>query len=180
MSSEDEALAFLNIIRSQSKDASHHCFAYTIGANMGIMRYSDDGEPSGTAGLPMMEVIKREKVCNVCVVVTRYFGGILLGAGGLLRAYTQGCSIGLKAGKIVTMEPTTHFICEIPYSLWDKLQYQMKSLPVQISSTDYGKSVTFTLLVRDKDTDSVMKALDQASQGQFFFIQDTMSYEAWD
>ena len=87
---EEEALAFLQSIRQKHKDANHNCYAYVIGLNAGIMRYNDDGEPGGTAGLPIMEVLKARGVVNVCVVVTRYFGGILLGAGGLVRAYTQG------------------------------------------------------------------------------------------
>ena len=97
---EEEALAFLQSIRMKHKDATHNCYAYVIGRNAGVMRYSDDGEPGGTAGLPMMEVLKAQGVVNCCVVVTRYFGGVLLGAGGLVRAYTQGCAAALKAGAV--------------------------------------------------------------------------------
>ena len=89
--SEEEALGFLADVRSAHKDASHHCYAYIIGANMGVMRYSDDGEPGGTAGMPIIEVMKARQITNACVVVVRYFGGVLLGAGGLTRAYSQGC-----------------------------------------------------------------------------------------
>ena len=88
--SEEEALAFLNAVRARHPDANHNCYAYIIGPNMGIMRYNDDGEPGGTAGMPIIEVMKARKVTNCAVVVTRYFGGILLGAGGLTRAYAQG------------------------------------------------------------------------------------------
>ena len=94
---EEEALAFLKQIREKHADATHNCYAYIIGANMGIMRYSDDGEPGGTAGLPIIEVMKARGVTNCCVVVTRYFGGILLGAGGLVRAYSQGSATAIKA-----------------------------------------------------------------------------------
>ena len=95
---EAEALAFLQSIRTKHKDATHNCYAYIIGQNAGIMRYSDDGEPGGTAGLPMMEVLKHQGVVNCCCVVTRYFGGVLLGAGGLVRAYTQGAVVALEGG----------------------------------------------------------------------------------
>ena len=98
---EAEALAFLQSIRTKHKDATHNCYAYIIGQNAGIMRYSDDGEPGGTAGLPMMEVLKHQGVVNCCCVVTRYFGGVLLGAGGLVRAYTQGAVVALKAAPLL-------------------------------------------------------------------------------
>ena len=134
VSTEEEALGFLQEIRARHRDASHNCYAYTIGRNMGVMRYSDDGEPSGTAGLPMMEVIKKENVRNCICVVTRYFGGVLLGAGGLLRAYTQGTSVALKAAGIVEMVPTVSVLCEVSYSLWDRVQHHIQSMPVQLLS----------------------------------------------
>ena len=97
---EEEALAFLARIRQKHKDATHNCYAYIIGLNSGIMRYSDDGEPGGTAGMPIIEVMKARGVVNCAVVVTRYFGGILLGAGGLVRAYAQGSKAALDAAGI--------------------------------------------------------------------------------
>ena len=177
--SEEEAIRFLESIRQKTRDARHHCYAYTIGSNMGVMRYSDDGEPAGTAGLPMMAVIKREAVCNVCVVVTRYFGGILLGAAGLLRAYTQACSLGLKAAGIVTMEPTVSVLCDVPYPLWDRVQYHLKSQPVQIVSPEYASSVNFTLLVREADCEAVLKDLEQVTLGQMTTLIDETRYQAW-
>ena len=101
---EEEALAFLARIRQKHKDATHNCYAYIIGLNSGIMRYSDDGEPGGTAGMPIIEVMKARGVVNCAVVVTRYFGGILLGAGGLVRAYAQGSKAALDAAGVVVME----------------------------------------------------------------------------
>ena len=94
---EEEALTFLGRMREQYKDANHNCYAYIIGANMGVMRYNDDGEPGGTAGMPIIEVMKARGVTNCAVVVTRYFGGILLGAGGLTRAYARGATAALNA-----------------------------------------------------------------------------------
>ena len=103
--SESEALAFLQSVREEHKTATHHCYAYIIGENSGIMRYSDDGEPGGTAGLPMMDVIRARNIVNCCVVVVRYFGGTLLGTGGLVRAYSQSAQSALNAAGIIRMEP---------------------------------------------------------------------------
>ncbi|NLE06207.1 MAG: DUF3795 domain-containing protein, partial [Crenarchaeota archaeon] len=97
---EEEAVSFIESIRKEFKDATHNCYAYVIGENRNIQRYSDDGEPSGTAGMPILNVINQENLINVAVVVTRYFGGVLLGAGGLVRAYTKGCKIGLESGLV--------------------------------------------------------------------------------
>ncbi|MER2054786.1 MAG: YigZ family protein, partial [Clostridia bacterium] len=101
---EEDALAFLRRIKEKHRDARHHCYAYVIGLNAGVMRYSDDGEPGGTAGLPMMDVLKNAGAVNCCVVVVRYFGGVLLGTGGLVRAYTLGCKIALESAGLVRME----------------------------------------------------------------------------
>ena len=179
VATEADAQAFLQRIRNASRDASHHCFAYTIGSNMGIMRYSDDGEPSGTAGLPMMEVVKQKAVCNCCVVVTRYFGGILLGAAGLLRAYTQSCALGIAQAGIVTMEPTVSLLCEIAYPLWDSLQHAMKTAPVQIRHIEYAASISFSLLVREKDRTDIENQLTQLTQGQIFCLEESTSFQAW-
>lgn len=177
---EEEALAFLQSIRTKHKDATHNCYAYVIGQNAGIMRYSDDGEPGGTAGLPMMEVIKAQGAVNCCVVVTRYFGGVLLGAGGLVRAYTQGCVVGLKAAQVVTMEPSQRYLCEVSYPLWDKVQYGLRSLPVQLVGSEFSAAVAFTLLVREKDADHVLAELTRITDGRFEYLLEDSCYEAWD
>ena len=102
-SSENDALTFLQSIRDEHKTATHHCYAYIIGENCGIMRYSDDGEPGGTAGMPIMDVMRTKSIVNCCIVVVRYFGGTLLGTGGLVRAYTQSAQAALSASGIVRM-----------------------------------------------------------------------------
>ncbi len=178
--SEEEALSFLKEIRAKHKDASHNCYAYTVGTNMGIMRYSDDGEPSGTAGLPMMEVIKKEGVCNCCVVVTRYFGGILLGAGGLLRAYTQGCSIGLNAAHIVQMIPTVSLLCEVAYPLWDRLLHSLQTMPVQLQDPAFTTAVSFTLLVKENDLETVQAQLVALTENRITMLEDTRTYMPWE
>ena len=105
----EEALSFLDRIRTKHKDATHNCYAYIIGSNMGIMRYSDDGEPGGTAGLPIIEVLKARGVTNCCVVVTRYFGGTLLGTGGLVRAYQSSASEVVNASNLVEVKLMNHY-----------------------------------------------------------------------
>ena len=177
---EEEALAFLKGIREKHKDATHNCYAYVIGRNAGIMRYSDDGEPGGTAGLPIMEVLKTQGVVNCCVVVTRYFGGILLGAGGLVRAYTQGCVAALKASGVVVMEPSQQYLCEVGYPLWDKVQYALKSLPVQLLGSEFTTAVTFTLLVREKDAQQVLDTLTRVTDGKVETLLEEESFAGWE
>lgn len=179
-STEEEAVTFIRRMRSGYKDASHNCYAYVIGENSGIMRYSDDGEPGGTAGLPIMDVLQSGKIVNCCVVVTRYFGGILLGTGGLVRAYTQGCKIALHAAGIVRMEMTCRDHCEIPYSQWNQLQYASGRLPVQIVDTEYGQSVSFVLLSRLRDREYVENELFKATCGSLKITSGKEKYEAWD
>ena len=135
---EEEALAFLSRIRQKHKDATHNCYAYIIGLNSGIMRYSDDGEPGGTAGMPIIEVMKARGVVNCAVVVTRYFGGILLGAGGLVRAYAQGSKTALDAAGVVVMEKSSRYLVEVDYSTWQRLEYFLRSAPVIIEHTEFG------------------------------------------
>ncbi len=177
---EEEALAFLQKIRTKHKDATHNCYAYIIGRNAGIMRYSDDGEPGGTAGLPMMEVLKAQGVVNCCVVVTRYFGGVLLGAGGLVRAYTQGAVIALKAAKVVIMEPSQRYLCEVAYPLWDRVTHALKTMPVQLSGSEFTTAVAFTLLVRETDAEAMLADLTRLTDARFEYLLEDESYEAWD
>lgn len=177
---EEEALAFLNKIRTKHKDATHNCYAYVIGRNAGIMRYSDDGEPGSTAGLPMMEVLKAQGIVNCCVVVTRYFGGVLLGAGGLVRAYTQGAVIALKAAQVVIMEPSQRYLCEVAYPLWDRVTHALKTMPVQLVSSEFTTAVGFTLLVREKDAEAMLADLTRLTDAKFEYLLEDESYEAWD
>lgn len=177
---EEEALAFLNEIRTKHKDATHNCYAYVIGRNAGIMRYSDDGEPGGTAGMPIMEVLKAQGVVNCCVVVTRYFGGVLLGAGGLVRAYTQGAVVALKAAQVVVMEPSQQYICEVAYPLWDKVQHAMRTLPLQLVSSEFTTAVSFSILVREKDASEVLETLTRVTDARFDYLLEDESFAAWD
>ena len=176
---EEEALAFLKRIREKHRDATHNCYAYVIGANAGIMRYSDDGEPGGTAGLPMMEVLKNRSVVNCCVVVTRYFGGVLLGAGGLVRAYTHGCAIALDAARVSVMEKSVRVLFDIPYPLWDKFNYALQSLPVILENTSFQASVDATLLIRERDQEEVCKKLQTLTDGKADYLPEEELFYPW-
>lgn len=177
--SEREALDFLAQIRQQYRDASHNCFAYIIGSNAGIMRFSDDGEPGGTAGMPILEVLRARGVVDCCVVVTRYFGGILLGAGGLTRAYAKGCVAALEASGVVIMEPTQRYWVELPYTLWDRALYFLRQAPCRLEQTDYAASVTATLSVRERDAAEVLEGLTRLSDGRVETLLIEEGYEAW-
>lgn len=178
--SEEEALCFLQDIREKHKTATHHCYAYIIGSNGGIMRYSDDGEPGGTAGLPIMDVMKSRQVVNCCVVVVRYFGGVLLGTGGLVRAYTQSAQAALEASGVARMELTAEEWCELPYPVWDKFRYTTGQMPVKISRIEYGSSVCFHLQYRVSDREALFPALTEASERKLTHIPSEEAYVAWE
>ena len=176
---EEEALAFLAEMREKYADASHNCYAYIVGPNMGIMRYSDDGEPGGTAGMPIIEVMKARGVTNCCVVVTRYFGGILLGAGGLVRAYSQGAAIAVNAAGVGVMHPTARYLMDVPYPLLNRIEYQLKSEPVLVEDKAFAEAVTLTVLVRCADEDAFVKRMVDVSEGQLEPVRFDEMYRAW-
>lgn len=181
---EEEALAFLEEIRAANRMARHNVYAYILrqgGAGAaGRVRYSDDGEPQKTAGLPTLEVLQHAGLTDVVCVVTRYFGGVLLGAGGLVRAYTQGAVVALKAAQVVEMLPSCQYLCEVAYPLWDKVQYALKSLPVQLLSSEFTTAVGFTLLIRQTDAQSVLDTLTRVTDGRIETLLEEESYRAWD
>lgn len=177
---ESDALSFLQQIRDEHKTASHHCYAYIIGENNGIMRYSDDGEPGGTAGMPIMDVMRIKSVVNCCIVVVRYFGGVLLGTGGLVRAYTQSAQAALTAAGLVRMEMTSCELCEVPYSVWDKFRYAADHLPVRIADTHFGSGVSFQLFFRSVDREIVLPRLTEASERKLVSVPDDDRFSAWD
>lgn len=179
VTSEEAAQQFLEAVRAEFRDANHHCYAYIIGQNAGIMRYQDDGEPSGTAGQPIIEVMKVKRIVNACVVVVRYFGGVLLGAGGLTRAYSRGASVAIGASGIVSMEPTVFLQVEVPYTLWDKLQHRLQNLPVLQDEAEFCANVIAHLRVRLKDLEGLEKALLDMSDGRAFILETGRDYFAW-
>ncbi len=176
---EEEALAFLQDKRQRYRDATHHCYAYVIGENAGIIRFSDDGEPGGTAGLPMMEVIRARQVVNCCVVVTRYFGGILLGAGGLVRAYSRSCALALDKAGVARMCLSRRMMVSVPYPLWDRVSYVTGQLPVRAEETSFGQEVDLVLLMKEKDTDTVLSRLTQETSARAEILLMDQCFAPW-
>ena len=176
---EEAALAFLAEMRAKYKDASHNCYAYIIGANMGVMRYSDDGEPGGTAGMPIIEVMKARGVTNAAVVVTRYFGGILLGAGGLVRAYSQGAACALNAAGVGVMHPTARYLMEIAYPMLGRMDFFLKDEPVIVEDKAFTDVVTYTLVVRCADEEGFLSRVRNVSEGRVEPLRFEEMYMAW-
>ncbi len=145
---EAEATEFIAKIRKKHSDATHNCYAYQLNGG-GIARYSDDGEPQGTAGVPILDVIKKSGADDCCVVVTRYFGGILLGAGGLVRAYANGAKIALDAAHIVTYENYTEFRIVCDYSAYQKISYEFDKYGIIVDASDFGGNVTLRLAIKE-------------------------------
>ena len=177
--SEEEALAFLREMREKYKDATHNCYAYIIGPNMGVMRYSDDGEPGGTAGMPIIEVMKARGVTNCAVVVTRYFGGVLLGAGGLVRAYSQGAAAAVNACGVGVMHPTARYKMEIPYPMLNRVDYFLKDEPVIIEDKTFTDVITYTFVVRCRDEEAFLARLTNMSEGTASPLRYEELYLAW-
>ena len=176
---EEEALAFLAQMRAQYRDASHNCYAYVIGPNMGVMRYSDDGEPGGTAGMPIIEVMKARGVTNAAVVVTRYFGGVLLGAGGLVRAYSQGAAVALKACGVGVMHPTARYLMEVSYPMLNRMDFFLKDMPVRVEDKSFTDVITYTLTVRCADEGDFLAKLTDLSEGTVEPLRCEELYLAW-
>ena len=163
VSSAEEALGFLARIREEHRDATHNCYAYIIGRNAGIMRYSDDGEPSGTAGMPIIEVMKARGVVDCAVVVTRYFGGILLGAGGLVRAYSHGAKIAVDAAQRKLMTTCMVLSMELDYSFYGKLTYILPNYTCRVEDTDFGAVVKMRVLFKKDEADAFIKEVTEMS-----------------
>ena len=163
---EDEAKAFINEIKSMHKQARHNCSAYIIGSNMNTQRYSDDGEPQGTAGIPILEVMKKSRITDCAVVVTRYFGGILLGTGGLTRAYTKGASIAIKAAGIVEKVEGLKLSFEIEYDLLGKIQYICGQNSWHIEEAEYSDKVLVHILSEKAISEIIENEIVEATSGK--------------
>ena len=177
--SEEAALCLLGDIRKKHWDATHNCFAYRIGENAAA-RFSDDGEPGGTAGLPMMEVLKNRDVTDLCVVVTRYFGGVLLGAGGLVRAYTKGAVIGLDAAKVVVMHPSQTYLLEIDYSQLSRLEHWIKDTPYRLDDRDFAASVTCQITLKSEYSDAFHAEIARLFDGRYEPVLVEERFMAWE
>ena len=162
---EEEAAAFINEIKKKYWDARHNCSAFVIGENAQLTRCSDDGEPAGTAGRPMLEVLTGAGLTNVCVVVTRYFGGTLLGTGGLIRAYQGAVKEGLSHCTVVTRMNAFIYTVETDYNGAGKLQYLFGSRNVTVSDSAYGANVVFTIILLPEQEAEILKQIADATAG---------------
>lgn len=166
VNSEEEAISFISEIKKQHYNARHNCFAYIINGQIPIMRFSDDGEPSGTAGKPILDVLINEGLENVVVVVTRYFGGILLGTGGLVRAYGKSAKEGIINGKIVEIDLYSTIYISCDYSISGKIQYEIENSNFILFNTEYTDTVKFTVYVNEIEKENFKKHIINISNNQ--------------
>lgn len=160
----EEAVAFINKIKSENRKARHNVYAYIL-RDSNITRYSDDGEPQGTGGMPVLEVLQKEGLCDICVVVTRYFGGILLGTGGLTRAYSKGCKIALDAAQIMEMHPAKTITVRVNYSLYGKISSLLPSFEAKVLSNDFSDDVCIQLMVKSENAAKLTEKITDESFG---------------
>lgn len=163
--SEEEAVSFLRSIKSKHWDATHNVYAYSVRAGQ-IQRYSDDGEPQGTAGIPVLDVIRKSGVTDTVIVVTRYFGGTLLGAGGLVRAYSHGASIALEQAKIVTMRTCLTVEVSCDYSRYGRLSALIPECGGTVDNTDFTDEVKIYFHMSDLILPAFEQKLADATCGQ--------------
>lgn len=173
---EDEAKEFINEIKKEHSSATHNVYAYIIGENMGIQRYTDDGEPQGTAGVPVLDVIKKKEITNVVIVVTRYFGGILLGKGGLVRAYSKGASQAINEGKIVQRVEGFYYHIFIEYDVLGKIQYICEQNKWHIEDSVYTEKVEIIICCTEEMKNNINKEVVQATSGKCNFKIDNEGY----
>ncbi len=163
---EEEALAFVEKTRKKYWDARHNCYAWIIGKNGEEKRCSDDGEPSQTAGKPMLDVLEGEGIVNICVVVTRYFGGTLLGTGGLVRAYSKAVKQGLEACTALMIEPAKKLDVTTDYNGIGKIQYLLSQQEITALNSEYTDRVKLTVLVPDGKLNKFTAAITEATGGR--------------
>lgn len=166
VSGEDEAMEILERIKKKYWDARHHCWAYVIGEKTVQERCSDDGEPSGTAGKPILEVIRGQHLHNVLVIVTRYFGGTLLGTGGLVRAYTQASQEGIAESTVITKVMGYLLKLSTDYTGLGKIQYLLGQRGITIVESNYTDKVEVSVLISEADEQSLIRELTEATNGQ--------------
>ena len=161
---EAEALDFINNIKKEHWDARHNCYAYTLREGS-VKRYSDDGEPQGTAGVPMLDVLTKNEIEDVVVVVTRYFGGVLLGTGGLVRAYSKAAKIALDAAKVITMSVCGECTLSCNYNQYGKLNTLILNDGAVIDDTDFSDNVTLKFHIPSDRLNSLEKNIADATAG---------------
>lgn len=174
--SEEEAVRFIEDIKKKHWNATHNCSAYVIGERDEIQKASDDGEPSGTAGKPILEVIRNQGVKNVAIVVTRYFGGILLGAGGLIRAYTDGAVLALEAGEVIMQVLRREIFVELEYTWLGKVENELRGRGVKTGNTEFSDKVRLLCLPREGEGDDFVAWMTDLTQGQAVITEGRRLY----
>ena len=177
---ENEAKAFIDEIKTKHKDATHNCSAYTVGPEMNIQKANDDGEPSGTAGIPMLEILKKQEIHNVCVVVTRYFGGIKLGAGGLIRAYSGAVrDVIYDIGRVELREaiPVT---VTLDYDQTGKFEYELASTTFLLREQFYTDKVSYQIDVVKNEYDAFIDFLNRITSGNYDLKQEDLKLLPFD
>jgi uncharacterized YigZ family protein len=173
---EQQAMDFVNSVRADNKEARHNCFAYVIGENKIIQKCSDDGEPQKTAGVPILDVINLNGLTDTCIVVTRYFGGILLGASGLTRAYKKAASLSIteenKIEKVLASEINLIF----SYELLGKLQYFLKEKMIEITETEYTDQVLIKVNLEEKDYNNFDNKIKEICNGKIKINKGSIGY----
>lgn len=162
---ETEAIEFIDSIKKKHSDARHNVYAYVLREN-NKQRYSDDGEPQGTGGLPVLEVITKKGLIDVCVVVTRYFGGILLGTGGLTRAYSAGCKGAVECGEIVKMTECKSFSLECDYGFYNTLQNLFIKFGVKTENSDFSDTVKLCCYIKTEDYQKLTDEIAEKFSGK--------------
>lgn len=170
VTTNEEAVSFIEKIRSEHRKATHNVYAYILREG-NTSRYSDDGEPQGTAGVPVLDVLKKEGLTDVCCVVTRYFGGILLGGGGLVRAYSHSAKIAVDAAEKMIMCAAYPVKITVDYDLYGKISYILPEFEVKITDTDFGTDVTVSLLVKKAFAEKLKLKLTDITNGRLSFVQ---------
>ena len=173
---EEAALAFIQEIKKKHRDATHNVPAYVLGEHYEVQRCNDDGEPSGTAGVPVLEVLKKENVRNVAIVVTRYFGGIKLGTGGLVRAYTKGAKVALESAKIITRVLYQTVIVSVDYTLLGSLQNQLKLKQYGIRDVVYEDVVHLHVWVEEEDVPNFKAQVIEWTNGRAAIADGELCY----
>ena len=173
---EEEANAFINEIRKKHFDARHNCFAYSVDGQQQTIRFSDDGEPGGTAGKPILEVITGKGLCDVCIVVTRYFGGTLLGTGGLVRAYTDAAKACIDATDMVTKCLVVPMRLTTNYTDFGKIQYLLGSHNISVLDSEYGENVAVRIEVLVDDVPMIVKQLTEVTAARVQIEQEDAVY----
>ena len=166
---EDEAIGFIDEVKSENRGANHNCYAYILGDKSMIQRYSDDGEPQATAGIPILEVLKKENLTNVCVVVTRFFGGVKLGASGLIRAYTDGCSGLIKISQVVEVRDYYVVKCFLDYSFVGKFDNWISNSLFYEIGRNYEKIISINLYVDVDLYENFSEEINNLTSGQVKF-----------